>query len=111
MLSGTVIATARHAGELGETVSLGPRMENSWPLSADASMFAEMIWPWRIVTAVIRPTTRAVSETVPLALTGSSGRSRIVTSSALTAWRAGIPFTATTTEIVLSPECPACCWA
>ena len=60
-------------------------------------MFVVTGWPWRIVTAGIRPMTWAGSVTTPFALVGSSGTSRIATSSATMAWRAGIARTATTT--------------
>ena len=53
-------------------------------------MFWVTSWPWRIVTAGIRPMTWVGSVTTPFSFVGSSGTSRTVTSSATIAWRAGI---------------------
>ena len=74
-------------------------------------MFVVTSWPWRIVTAAIRPMTWVASVTTPFALVASSGTSRTVTSAALIASRAGIARTATTTTALLWVVWPACCWA
>jgi hypothetical protein len=69
-------------------------------------------WPVRTSIARMRPTTWVLSLMMPSALVPSSGMSeRTATSPASIGLRAGIGRTATTAEIVLRPDWPACCWA
>ena len=109
--SETVIEMARHGAVSGPKLSSGVRIENGAPSVADASMLVVTSWPWRIVTAAMRPMTRFASVMTPFALVGSSGTSRTVTSAALTGSRAGIVATATTRLILLVVGSFAFCWA
>ncbi len=108
--SGTVIETARQAGESGATVSVGPRIENWEPWVWPASMLARTIWPSRMGTPATSPAILAGSAKTPLAFVPSTGTSRTTRSPASMTFRLGISLAATTTAVVWRPAWLACCW-
>jgi hypothetical protein len=103
--SGTLTATARQAGVLGESVSVGSRMLKSVPAVDDASRFGVIGCCAKIATAVTRPTTVAGSVIAwPRAVV--VGIAIVVRSDAATTVRAGMSFAATMTSTVATVSGP-----